>query len=142
MKIISLVGLLALSSCATSPTVTFWTKKGDTTLVHHLNGNIDRIEKLSPELSDVENIPDGLKGYQVVESKADVLPKAKPSPSPSPKKAKKDKDSGSSRLADEIHELRGQVKSLKDQISAIPQPTPAEQPVQQEAAAQPPRMSQ
>jgi hypothetical protein len=135
-------GLLVLSSCAANPPATYWTKKGDVASVHHVVGNVDHVEKLTTEPSDVENIPDGQKGFAVVESKLDVLPKAKPSPSPSPKKAKKDKDSGSSRLADEIHELKGQVESLREQVSAIPQPTPAEQPAQQEAAAAQPRMSQ
>jgi hypothetical protein len=102
------------------------------------------VEKLTSKASDLEGIPDGQKGFTIVEAKLDVLPKEKAKPSPTPKKEKETKkDSSNSRLADEIHELKGQVKSLKDQISAIPQPTPAAEPAQQEAAAQPPpRMSQ
>jgi hypothetical protein len=144
MRILSLVGLMALSSCATKPAITFWTEKNGVASVHHVTGSVDRIEKLTAKPADVENIPDGQKGFLVSTSNLDVLPKAKAKADPSPKKESK-KNSGGSKLADQIHELRIQVKSLKEQVSAVSQPTPAvpvEQPAQQEAAAQPPRMSQ
>ena len=146
MRIIPLLGLLALSSCANNPpeTVYWTTQKNGVEVVHHISGHTDTVEKLANTTSDLEGIPDGQRGFKVVESKLDVLPKEKAKPLATPKKEKKDsKDSGNSKLADEIHDLKSQVKSLKEQVSAIPQPTPAEQPPQQEAQATPtPRMSQ
>jgi hypothetical protein len=136
MRIIPLLGLLALSSCSTSPTTTYWTKSKGVTVVHHVSGSQDKIEKLTSIPSDTQK-----GGFEVLESKAVLAKEQAPS---TPKKKEKDsrKDSGGSRLADEVHELKSQVKSLKEQVSAEPVPTPAE-PAQQEAAAQPPpRMSQ
>jgi hypothetical protein len=100
---------------------------------------VDTVEKLANTTSDLEGIPDGQSGFKVIESKLDVLPKEKTSPNPKPKKESK-KDSSDSRLVDEIHDLKSEVKSLKDQVSAIPKPTPEEQ---QEAQSTPaPRLSQ
>jgi hypothetical protein len=144
MRIASIFGLLALASCAQQPAVVYWTtQKNGVEVCHHVVGRVDTVEKLANVPSDLEGIPDGQKGFKVVEAKLDVLPKEKAKPSPTPKKEKEKKASGDSRLADEVHDLRSQVKSLKEQVSAIPQPTPAEQPAQQEAEATPtPRMSQ
>ena len=145
MKIISLVGLMALASCATKQKeVVYWTtQKNGVEVVHHVSGSVDRLEKLANTTADLEGIPDGQKGYQVVEAKLDVLPKEKAKPSPTPKKEKEKKAAGDSRLADEVHSLKSEVKSLREQITAAPQPTPMEQPAQQEAQATPtPRLSQ
>jgi hypothetical protein len=133
-KIIGLIALTTLAGCSTD-TVSYWTRKGDAIVVHHVTGTKDATETLTTKAlasDDVEFL--GLKKghfYQVADSSSSPSPaRSKKIAKPDDKPKKDTKDSRTARLADDVRDLRSQVARLSSEIQASPAPSPSPVPDQ------------
>jgi len=122
-----LITLSALTfGCASAPESVYWTKKGDTVVIHHVQGKLDKTEKLtSKPVSNNEatefGAAKGQKLYQVADQTG-------PAPTPVPVESKHKKSKGEGKDKTELAEvtnkldaLKRQVKSLQEQVGAAAQ---------------------
>lgn len=151
MKTINLsvfIGLAALASgCAEKDTTqtSYWTEKSGVVVVHHINGKVDNVEKLSEkQLTAAEisahGLTKGQKYFEVMGSHVVTPAKAPKTANATPKKdankdgADKKLDAVTRQLTDlksQISTLAADHKRLQEQIDAAkanaePSPTPTE----------------
>jgi hypothetical protein len=143
---------LCLSSCAPDQEVSFWTKKGDTVLVHHVvPGKQDKLERLTSK--PVDNKEATAFGAAKDQKFYQVASQSGPAPTPIPAKVsakpKKDtkedtKDKASlAEVTSKLDSLKKQINSLQKQVSAAGKKEASPAPVaQQEDESDTPRLSQ